>query len=270
MFYFYSLLIYLKNPADNLGTYMASPMGMDNFIDTVINTCDFIKAKKRSKKTMYLSFDEWNVWFHSLKQDDDLLSRNPWVVGPPLLEDIYNLEDALVVGGMINALLRHSDRVKIGCLAQLVNVIAPIMTENDDSVWKQTIFYPFYDASLYSQGTVLQTVVNSPSYTNELYGDVPYLDACTVYNEKAGELVLFIINRNPDSEMGLDVQFGNFTKLALKEHIQLTHKDRKAVNTKETPDNVVPCWVETLAVQGNAVKGPLALLSWNCIRLSIR
>lgn len=99
---------------------------MDNFIHTVIATCDYIKAKKRSKKTMMLSFDEWNVWFHSNTQDAKI---EPWSVAPPQLEDVYTFEDALLVGSMLNTMLRHADRVKIACMAQLVNVIAPIMTE---------------------------------------------------------------------------------------------------------------------------------------------
>jgi len=265
-----SLHIYLKNPEDDLATYMASPLGMDDFIETVVKTADFIKAKKRSNKTIYLSFDEWNVWFHSRQQDEDMLSRKPWVVGPPLLEDIYNFEDAVVVGGMLNSLLRHADRVKIGCLAQLVNVIAPIMTENDGTVWKQTIFYPFYYASIYGQGTVLHVVDDSPTYTNDTYGEVPYLDACTIHNEKNGELVFFMINRSADEALELDVQLTGFDDLSIIEHVQMAHEDRKAVNSKQKPDNVVPTTVNTLSVTDGRLVGSLSALSWNCVRLSVR
>ncbi len=265
-----SLHIYLKNPEDDLATYMASPMGMDDFIETVVKTADFIKAKKRSDKTIYLSFDEWNVWFHSRKQDEDMLSRKPWVVGPPLLEDIYNFEDAIVVGGMINSLLRHSDRVKIGCLAQLVNVIAPIMTENDGTVWKQTIFYPFYYASLYGQGTVLQSVADAPSYENEMYGKVLYLDVCTIHNEEAGELVFFMINRNPGESLEIDIDLAGFTDVSVIEHVHMASEDRKAINSKVTPDNVVPTSVETLTVTEGTLTGTIAPLTWNCVRLSVK
>lgn len=78
---------------------------------------------------MYLSFDEWNVWYHSNAVDNDITENHPWQVAPPLLEDIYNFEDALLVGLMLIVLIRHSDRVKVACLAQLINVIAPIMTD---------------------------------------------------------------------------------------------------------------------------------------------
>lgn len=98
---------------------------MDRFIGSVVAICDYVKAKRRSSKTINLSFDEWNVWFHSNGADRRV---EPWSVAPPLLEDIYTMEDALLVGSMLLSLLRRSDRVKIACLAQLVNVIAPIMT----------------------------------------------------------------------------------------------------------------------------------------------
>ena len=101
---------------------------MDQFIRTIISTCDFVKAKKRSKKDMMLSFDEWNVWFHANAADNDTMTNRPWSVAPHLLEDHYDFEDALMVGLMLITLLKHSDRVRMACLAQLVNVIAPIMT----------------------------------------------------------------------------------------------------------------------------------------------
>ncbi len=78
-----------------------------------------------------LSFDEWNVWFHANAADDDTMKNRPWSVAPHLLEDRYDFEDALLVGLMLITLLKHSDRVRMACLAQLVNVIAPIMTEEN-------------------------------------------------------------------------------------------------------------------------------------------
>lgn len=263
-----SLHIYLSNEDDDLQTFLASPVGMDDFIDTVTKTCDYVKAKKRSSKTINLSFDEWNVWFHSNAQDEDIYKRTPWQVGPPLLEDIYTFEDALVVGGMLNALIRHADRVKIGCLAQLVNVIAPIMTENDGSVWKQTIFYPFYYASIYGRGTALNISMDSPTYENEKYGTVPYIDATAVYNEDKEELTLFIINRNAENPMPIDIAIDGFEDYVLKEHIQMVHSNIKAVNSKDNPNEVVPSAGSGLTVSDAVVKGDIAKLSWNCIRLT--
>lgn len=98
---------------------------MEDYIRNTIAVCDYVRAKRRGRKQIHISFDEWNVWYHSSAQDREV---PPWQVAPPLLEDVYDLADALVVGGMAITLLRHADRVKVACLAQLVNVIAPIMT----------------------------------------------------------------------------------------------------------------------------------------------
>ena len=89
------------------------------------------------------------MWFHSREKDKEVA---PWTIAPPLLEDIYTFEDALLVGLMLITLLKHADRVKIACLAQLVNVIAPIMTRQGGGAWRQTIFYPFMHASNYGRG----------------------------------------------------------------------------------------------------------------------
>ena len=110
---------------------------MDHFIHTVKSTCDYIKAKKRSKRRCISASTRWNVWYHSNDADRQI---DPWSIAPPQLEDVYNFEDAILVGGMLITFLRHADRVKMACLAQLVNVIAPIMTENGGRSWKQTIF----------------------------------------------------------------------------------------------------------------------------------
>lgn len=122
-----SLHQYYGNHENDTPTFLARSLQMDEFIHSVTAICDYVKAKKRSKKRMYLSFDEWNVWFHSNAADKKI---EPWQIAPPQLEDIYTMEDALVVGCLLISLLKHADRVKMACLAQLVNVIAPIMTEN--------------------------------------------------------------------------------------------------------------------------------------------
>ena len=139
-----SLHQYYGNPDNDTPNFLARTLDMDKFISSVISTCDYVGAKKRSKKKINLSFDEWNVWYHSHD------THTPWCEAPGQLEDIYNMEDALLVGSMLITLLRHADRVKIACLAQLVNVIAPIMATSEGA-WRQTIFYPFMHASKYGR-----------------------------------------------------------------------------------------------------------------------
>lgn len=257
-----SLHMYFRNDADDAETFLASNMKMDQFIETVVHVCDYVKAKKRSQKTIYLSFDEWNVWFHSNEQD----KKEPdWEIGKHLLEDVYTFEDALVVGCVLNSLLKHCDRVKVACLAQLVNVIAPILTEDGGPSWVQTIYWPFYYASKYGRGEVLDIRLNVPSYKNSTYGQVPYADAALVYHEEKQELDLFVINRSLDEEMELELDIIMFpAQLKCIEHISLYHDDLKAVNNKINPDTVKPI----VKAGGN---GPFIAKgkSWNLFRFSV-
>ena len=134
----------------------------------------------------------------------------PWTVGPPLLEDIYTFEDALVVGCCLITLLRHADRVRIACLAQLVNTIAPIMTENGGPAWRQTIFYPFLHASLFGRGEVLETLVRSPVYENPTHGEVPYLETIATCNRQTGEVTMFAVNRSMTELLGSSGRIAGF------------------------------------------------------------
>lgn len=252
---------YFENHKNDLPTFLGSSVGMNGFIASVVSTCDFVQAKKRGTKPIHLSFDEWNVWFHSNEADSKL---DPWTVGPAQLEDVYTFEDALVVGTLLNTLLRHADRVKIACMAQLVNVIAPIMTRNGGPAWKQTIFWPLYHASKYGRGTSLDVRLTVGCYDNPTYGDVPWADASAVLSDDAGTLTVFAVNRSPDQNVELDGRFAGFEGFRLVGHTVLHHADPKAVNNEARPNNVVPVEKPVTGAAGTgAVLGPL---SWNVLR----
>ena len=256
---FISLHQYDKNHEDDLPRFLAASAGMDRFIEAVVATCDYVKAKKRSKKTMMLSFDEWNVWFHSEAAD---AKQEPWKVGPPLLEDVYTMEDALVVGCLLNSLIRHADRVKIACLAQLVNVIAPIMTQNGGAAWRQTIYWPFYYASRHGRGTSMKVRVEVPSYECGDLGAVPYLDASAVVAEDGRSLSLFLVNRSREV-MDLDLKAAGLEAATPIEQVELRNDDLKATNTAAAPDRVAP---RKVAISGGL---RLAPLSFNLVRYGL-
>ncbi|WP_186578113.1 arabinosylfuranosidase ArfA [Aquibacillus kalidii] len=258
-----SLHQYYGNRDNDTANYIASSLDMENFIKTVISTCDYIKAKKRSKKTINLSFDEWNVWFHSNEQDKQI---EPWSIAPPQLEDVYTFEDAILVGSMLNAMLKHSDRVKIACMAQLVNVIAPIMTENGGGIWKQSIFYPYYYTSVYGRGVALQPVISSPKYDSKDFTDVPYLDTSVVYNEEKEELVIFATNRHLKDLLHVDIDIRSFEDYQVVEHVVLENDDVKAVNTLKS-ESVKPHLNGESSVTDGKLSTVLPKLSWNMIRL---
>ncbi|MFD0465889.1 alpha-N-arabinofuranosidase [Microvirga aerilata] len=156
-----SLHTYLNNYADDTPAFLASPDLMDSFIEEVVAIADAVAARRRSPKRIMLSFDEWNVWYRTRRKNEGRVKLG-WPVAPPILEEIYNMQDALAFGGACISLLNHADRIKSACLAQLVNAIAPIMTETGGPAWRQSIFYPFKDMSNLGRGTVLQTKVDSP------------------------------------------------------------------------------------------------------------
>ena len=255
---------YYGNKENDTANFLAQTIDMDNFIKSVTATCDYIKTKKRSKKTINLSFDEWNVWFHSNESDTKI---QPWITAPPRLEDAYTFEDALLVGGMLITLLNHSDRVKIGCLAQLVNVIAPIMTENNGASWRQTIFYPFMHTSIFGRGEALHPVISSPKYDTKEFTDVPYLDAAAVISEDGNSITIFALNKDIEESLELECNIVDSKDYIVYEHIVMENSDVKASNTPKNPFNVVPHNGGNAIIEDGMVKAKLSKLSWNVIRL---
>src|SRR5262245_59761027 len=136
---------------DDSSRYLAMNLDMERQIHEISAVCDYVQGTLKSPKRLWLSFDEWNVWDHARGR----LFANVRRQSPTkLLEEFYNLEDALLVGGFVNTLLRRSDRVRVGCLAQIVNVIAPLVT-NETSVLRQSIYYPYAWALKYAKGRVM-------------------------------------------------------------------------------------------------------------------
>ena len=260
-----SLHRYYGNPTNDTPGFLARSMDLDDFIHTVISICDAVKGKKHQKKQINLSFDEWNVWYHSNEQDKEIWKREKWGPALPLLEDVYNFEDALLVGSMLITFLRNADRVRIACMAQLVNVIAPIMTRNGGGCWAQTIFYPFMHVSRYGRGTALKALVNTPVYDCEDYEGVPLIDA-TATEADDGSVTVFCVNRDMKEDFCLDLDLRSFGSLRLAEHIMLHHDDVKAVNTEENPGNVVPSAGPGGKTDQERAEIMLPALSWNVIR----
>ena len=168
---------------------------------------------------------------------------------------------------MLITMLRHADRVKIGCLAQLVNVIAPIMT-SDTGAWRQTIFYPYMHAATMGQGTVLNTIVKSPVYEAKQHGEAPYLDCVVVENEEKEELVLFAVNKDLEEDMEITLDLRQYEGYRVAEQLVMHDEDLKAVNTEQDPDRIVPKKADSVKLDGGILTGMLSHKSWNVIRLA--
>ncbi len=263
-----SLHQYFENDFDNPADFLAQSMETDHFIRTVIAVCDYVKARKRGKKDIMLSFDEWNLWYHSKKHDDDAMKNDPWNTIPKLLEDVYTFEDALLVGCMLITFLKHADRLKMACIAQLVNVIAPIMTDVGGGICRQTTFYPFQHVSKYGRGSSLRAFAVSPKYDSKVYADVPYVESAVVQNDETGELTLFAVNRNLTEAVSADFTLRGFEAYRPVEHIAMECADLKAVNTPANPLNVTP-YVRQNSIEalgGGAYTVGLNPASWNVVR----
>ena len=272
-----SLHTYLNNYADDTPAFLASPDLMDSFIEEVVAIADSVSARRRSEKRIMLSFDEWNVWYRTRRPRANRVKPG-WPVAPPILEEIYNMEDALTFGGACISLLNHADRVRSACLAQLVNVIAPIMTENGGPAWRQTIFFPFAQMSRFGRGDVLRTVVDCETYATT-YNDprgaddhqmhmpaVPYLKLAAVRTDDGG-LSLFALNRDLHDEMQLEVRIGGFSRLAVHEATTLHDGDLKAVNTSAAPDRIRPVPLDSAELRDDVFRAVLPAASWSVIRL---
>lgn len=253
-----SLHQYYDNYEDNLAEFLGKSVDFDNFISEVVAICDAVKARKHSDKQINLAFDEWNIWYHSVGADDE---SEPWGQAPHLLEDHYDFEDALLLGSLAISLMRHADRVKIGCLAQLVNVIAPIMT-NEDGVWYQTIFYPFMQVSNYGQGIVLTPNQTVPTYQAKDY-QVPYIDSIAVYNPDTAEIVVFIVNKAQE-QMDFNLNIDNAKLGPVVAATQFAGYDIHQTNEDQSMDLQM---LEDVTVSGSQVSATLEPLSWNMIRI---
>ena len=272
-----SLHTYLNNYADDTPAFLASPDLMDSFIEEVVAIADAVAARRRSRKRIMLSFDEWNVWYRTRRPRAARIKPG-WPVAPSILEEAYDMQDALAFGGAVISLLNHADRVRCACLAQLVNVIAPIMTETGGGAWRQTIFWPFADFSNHGRGEVLRARIESETYdtayldpagpddhTLSPVNDVPFLKLAAVH-AGGGCLNVFALNRDLANPLRLEMEARSFPTLALRGAATLHHANLRAGNTAGAPDTVRPAALSGVAVTGTRVTAELPPASWNVLR----
>ena len=244
--------------------FVAMNLTMDRQIAESLAVCDLVRGHKRSKKQLWLSFDEWNVWY---RQRSGAAVNGARKEAPHLLEEIYNLEDALLVGGLVITLLRHADRIKIACLAQLVNVIAPIMT-NANGLVRQTIYYPYSWGLQYAKGNVLELSIDAPTYDVSEMDPVPYLDAAGTVNPQNGEISLFILNRDLSKPREMEIVWEGDAPGRVANSWTLTGNDLKAANTFDAPEKVKPQSFDKPAANGGRTRIELPARSFTALQWS--
>ena len=231
-----SLHSYYSNAENCPEAFLAKSLNMAKFIEKTAAICDYVGAKKKSDKVINISFDEWNVW--------DSTNHPLWVKpccekGEPRIEQDYTFEDALLVGSMLMTIINHCDRVKISCISELVNSIAPIKTAGDKA-YRQTTYYPFALLSQYARGTALKSVVECDTYDTEEISNIPYVDCASVLQAENGSVVIAVLNRSLEERMELEVNLAGFASLQTARHITFNSGDLKATNTAQNPETVVP------------------------------
>jgi len=253
----------------DLGSFLASAVGMDRFIDSVIATADFVKAARRSDKTLAVSFDEWNVWYKSRYENvDRITDPNSWPVAPRLLEDTYSVLDAVVFGNLMISLIRHADRVQAASLAQLVNVIAPIMTEPGGPAWRQTTFFPFSLSAQLAKGVALELRLDCPSYTTAEHGEVPVLDGVATYDETDGTASIFLVNRSLDAPAQVEIDTRALGAVVPGMARTLSDSDIHAANTLAEPERVGLADNSTVERDGERLLITLPPVSWTVLTLN--
>ncbi|GGM32803.1 alpha-N-arabinofuranosidase [Promicromonospora citrea] len=250
----------------DLASFLASSVDMDHFVDAVASTADAVRAAGKHDKRINISFDEWNVWYQK-RAESRPPSGDDWPVAPVLLEDRYNVADAVVVGNLLISLLRHTDRVHAASLAQLVNVIAPIMTEPGGRAWRQTTFHPFALTARYAAGEVLRLAVDAPVQETAKFGDVPVLDAVATHDPETGGVVVFAVNRSLTDDLALDLDLRGFPGLRVAEAVTLSNPDHTWSATADDATSVLPQPNTTAKVADDRAQVTLPPVSWSVVRL---
>jgi len=260
-----SLHAYYEERDGDLASFLASSVDMDHFIRSVIATADHVAAKRRSRKRITLSFDEWNVWY---QQDFAGHTHLDLEQTPQLIEDTFSVADAVAVGGFLNAFLRHADRVKIACQAQLVNVIGLIRTEEGGAAWRQSIFHPFAQTARLARGTSLRVEPRGATHETVAHGVVDTVDASATWDRETGDVAVFLVNRHPDQAVDVAIDARGFEGLQVTECLRLDDEDPRRTNTAAQPQAVRPRPDPGVRVEGGCLELRLSPASWTAVALT--
>ena len=264
---------YHEETRDAALSFLASAVDMDRFIESVVATADAVRARLGRQKRINLSFDEWNVWYtRRFSGDGPQPAGVAWRQQPRLIEDDYTVTDAVVVGTLLNSLLRHGDRVTIACQAQLVNVIGLLRSEPGAEAWKQTIAYPFEQVRRLARGQILQLVAKSDRYDCAAYTDVPIVDATATYDAESGRAALFVANRSLTDAAQLEVDLRGIggTSVAAATTLHAGEGQNRHTTNAVQHDAVVPTRFDDHAVRDGQLTATLPALSWTVFELSAR
>jgi alpha-N-arabinofuranosidase len=254
---------------DDLGSFLASADDLDHFVRAVTATADAVGAQRKSKKQIAISFDEWNVWYHE-EENPAIVTGGEWPQAPRMEEDTYTVADAVVVGNLLISLLRNTDRVHSASQAQLVNAIAPIMTEPGGASWRQTIFHPFALTSRYASGEVLRVIIDSPTYPNARFGDSALVDAVATHDASTGDTTLFLVNRAQDAATEIELDLTALGEVTIVEATTFSNEDHHWRATQADATSVFPAPNDSARITDGVFEIALPTVSWSMVRFTSR
>lgn len=261
---------YYEETDGDAGSFLASAVNMDHFIESVVATADSVGAALKNTKKINISFDEWNVWYVSRYHNvDQITDLETWPVAPRLLEDSYSVIDAVVVGNLLISLLKHADRVTSASLAQLVNVIAPIMTEPGGATWRQTTFFPFAITSRLATGKALELKLDSEVYETKAHGTVSTVDAVATHDEETGATAIFLVNRATDAPTTVTIDVSHLGAVSIAETHTLADDDIYAANTLTDQNRVEVHANDSAGIADGTLTITLPAVSWTALSLTV-
>jgi alpha-N-arabinofuranosidase len=260
-----SLHLYVDPAAfDSTEAYLDGARALDDALATVAGIIDDIAARKGSARRIGISVGEWNVWRLSdhLARDDP---SGPFRHAPAIAEDTADVTDALVVGSLLLTLLRHAARVRIACIAQLVNVIPLIRTVDGGPAWMQPTAYPFADVARAARGVVLRTAPDGPRLDRPGGGWIKAIELAATHDPGAGTLALFVINR-ATTPLRLEAEVDD-DDLEVTGHTVLHDGDPRATNTAGQPRRVVSRRATSASLDRRRLTIELPPRSWSTTTL---
>lgn len=264
---FLSMHTYYDNIGGTLDDLLSRSLLMEKYINEIVATCDYSAARSRSKKQVCLSYDEWGVWF---SRSDTVAEPNipleRWGEAVAMVEGTSNLAEAVLAGTMIIRLLQHADRIKIACISELVNVIAPIVTVPGGVAFANSIYFPFAMTAALARDTIsLQTIMDSPKHSTRYFDDVSMVE-CAAQLAQDDTLYLFLANRNLSEEAFVDIELRGFKKYSFVTHEVLTHSDPTIENTAYMQP-IYPKKAEDPLLEGSHIKVVLPPCSFSSVRV---
>lgn len=253
--------------ADDTGDYLELAGRLEQNILDVKAVCDYVKGRHHSKKTMYISLDEYNVIdYWPAEKENTGVSGDPWQIGPSMCYRGTSMRSTLLFGLSMIVMLRHSDRITMACQSILINGDGMVKCENDEEAWVNGSYYIFQHCSKFGRGKVLEQALCCERYDTATCKDAAAMDSVCIYHEDTGELDVFAVNKSKD-KIECTLHASCFEPLCGIEHLVVASEHLNDRNSAREKDKIRPVSRNDMICEGETVSCVLDAYSWNVLRL---